>query len=307
MNAVTWILLRRSRGLAAAAIIALSAAFTCGVATAQFRADDQPMVTPPAMPSPRPAVDPAPRFSEVYRRSGQPRIVLLWNREFTDAARTAMVDEEVTRESGKSSSSAMDKTTQGSSESATLKDSDETYDRNKTVRKRSRAAEEPTRRMNLAERHAVVLRRAFVSEMNREGVRFIDRALVMRTTAAAQHRTGGDPKLIETDALLKHGELLMEVLMVEDKDAAAGYGFDVSAKDLRGGHEVTSLYSRAIPTPKPQPPGAWVAGENGYEYRRPSAPTAPSPAEVGAALARDVMIALGGNLEPMNPTPRRQR
>ena len=142
-----------------------------------------------------------------------------------------------------------------------------------------------------------MLRRVFVDEMNRGGVQFVDRALAMRTTAAKVHRAGGDAKLIEMDALLAHADILLEVLMIEDKSTPAGYGFDVRAKDLKRAVEITSVYSRALPPVPEQRPGGWTAGKDGYEFRKPPAPPPPTAPEIGGALARDVMFTLGSMLE----------
>jgi hypothetical protein len=136
--------------------------------------------------------------------------------------------------------------------------------------------------------------------MNRGGVFFVDRAVVMRTTAATLHRAGGDPRLIETDALMKSGDLLLEILLVEDRDAPAGYGFDVQAKSLKDGLSLVSMYTQAFPPAPPQQEGRWTGTENGYEYKNPTAPRAPSPPQVGAALARDVMTSLEARLQPVS-------
>lgn len=297
---------RRSLHHPAAHWILLFVVASCGSALAQYRADGQPVVTPEPAPKPKPVIDVAPKFAEAYRRAGQPRIVLMWNREFSDKTQTELVEKQVTRETGKASDSSMDKTTQGAGESAVLQESDQSYDRSKSVSTSSIAVED-VRTVALAERHAAMLQRGFVAEMGRGGVRFIDRALVMRKTASTQHRSGGDPKLIETDALLRHGDLLMEVVLIEDKDTPAGYGFDVRVKDLQRGQDVSSLYSRAIPVMPALQPSTWVPGESGYELRPRAAPLAPSAAEVGAALGRDVMVVLGGNLKPMSSALGRQR
>jgi hypothetical protein len=268
-------------------------------------------VIAPAPPPPAPKrEDIAPLFAQAYRESGSPRIVLMWNRELGDKSQSTIVDKETTRETGSSSSNGLDKTTQGPTGSATMKDASNSFDRTKSVSS-SRAPEAEAARTNaLSERNAAMLQRVFVDEMNRGGVQFVDRALAIRLTAATQHRTGGDPKLIETDALLARADLLIEVLMIEDKDAPCGYGFDVRAKDFKRGVEIASVYSRAMPPPAPVQPGNWVAGASDYVFKTPTAAAAsPNAAQVGSALARDVMFTLGSTFEAANKSasPRRQR
>jgi hypothetical protein len=288
--------------------VLMLASSSCGC-LAQYR-DEQPVIAPVPKPPAAKRVDIAPLFAQAYRESGSPRIVLMWNRELSDKSQSAVVDKQTTRETGASSSNALEKTTQGTTGSATLKNASESFDRTKTVSS-SRAPELEAARPNaLSERNAAMLQRVFVDEMNRGGVQFVDRALAIRLTAASLHRAGGDSKLIETDALLAHADLLIEVLMIEDKDAPCGYGFDVRAKDLKRGVEITSVYSRAMPPPVPDQPGRWVAGAGDYVFKT-SAPVAGSPnaAQVGSALARDVMFTLGSTFEAANRSaaPRRQR
>ena len=279
----------------------LAASVACmGDSLAQYR-DGQPVIAPaPAAAEPK-ARDIVPIFLDVYRTAGSPRIALLWNREFTDQSQSAVIDKRVTRESGTSSANSLDKTSQGPAESAALKDAGNSFDRSRTVTATKTFEAERLRAVALAERHSAMLQRNFAAEMNRGGVQFVDRALAMRSTAAAQHRSGGDPRLIEADALLGRADMLLEILMIEDKDAPAAHGFDVRVKDLRRGTEVASVYSRAVPPAPRQGPGGWVAGGNGYEFKAAPASTTPAgPDQIGAALARDVMFVLGSALEAAN-------
>lgn len=291
MNKTSWSL----------SLIPLVALVVCvGESLAQYR-DGQPVIAPtPTATEPR-AQNIVPIFLDVYRTAGRPRIALLWNREFTDQSHSTVIDKHVTRESGTSSANSLDKTSQGAAESAVLKDAGESFDRSKTVTATKTFEAERARAVALAERHSAMLQRNFAAEMNRGGVQFIDRALAMRSTAAAQHRGGGDPRLIEADALLGRADMLLEILMIADKDAPAAHGFDVRVKDLKRGTEVASVYSRAVPPAPRQGPGGWVAGSNGYEFKTAPAPAAQvGPDQIGAALARDVMFVLGSALEAAN-------
>jgi hypothetical protein len=273
--------------------------------SAQYRSGDQPVVERPVDAPKAAPFDVAPRFAEAYRRAGQPRIVLLWNRMINENASARVVEETVKREGGKRSDSGSERTTQGPNESARTTENDSITDRSETVTSGKRVIDDIDRKTNLSERQEVMLQRGFAAEMNRGGVQFIDRALVMRTTSVSPQHISGDAKLLEIDALLRHGDVVLEILMVQDADSPIGYGFDVRAKDLRRGQEITTLYSRAIPAQPLRGSGIWVPGTNGYEFQIPPAPPPPSPAQVGLALARDVMLALGGNLQaPASPSRR---
>jgi hypothetical protein len=275
---------------------------------AQFR-DGPPVITPaPSAVAPK-QEDIAPIFRDAYRASGSPRIVLLWNRELSENSESTISDRQTTRESGSSSSNGLEKTTSGPTGSATLKDSGATFDRTKTVTSARGPEAEVARPNRLSARNGTMLQRIFVDEMNRGGVLFVDRAVVIRMTAAANHRGGGDPRLIEADALMSFADLLMEVLMVDDQDAPSGYGFDVRVKDLKRGTELASVYSRAVPRSSPMKAGGWVAGANDYVFKAPAPPPTPNAGQVGAALARDVMFTVGSALESANNAqpPRRNR
>lgn len=262
-------------------------------ASAQYR-DGQPATVAPAEPAPAAvALDPAIAFGRAYTSAGRPRIVLLWNRLLSDQAATASVQRNVVRDARRSNENSSAQTTQGPAGAATLNESDRSIERTRIETRGTVALIEAARKTGLSEREMAMIERSFVSEMNRAGVRFVDRALAMRTTAAREHRAGGDQQLIEIDALLKLADMMMEVVLVEDRNATVGYAFDVRVKNIKVGMDVASNYSHAIPAPHPTRPGGWRAGPHGYEFAQPPAPPPPTASDVGRALARDVMYELG--------------
>ena len=262
-------------------------------ATAQYR-DGQSVTVAPPPPTPVEATpDPAIAFGRAYAAAGRPRIVLLWTRALSDQAATATVQRNVVRDTGRASENSSTQTTQGPTGSATITDSDRNFDRTLVETRGVMAIAETARKTGLSEREMAMIERSFTSELNRAGVRFVDRALAMRTTAAKEHRAGGDQQLIETDALVKLADMMMEVLLVEDRNATVGYAFDVRVKDIKACTGVAASYSPAIPVPGRAGPGGWRAGPNGYEFASPLAPPPPTAPDVGRALARDVMYERG--------------
>lgn len=276
-------------------------ALCCAGSLAWAREGDRPVIEPPQRPQAAPPRDIVPDFAQAYRKAGFPKIVLLWNRSISDQNQLATMEKKVTRESGTSGRNRSEKSTSDGAGALTLADEDSRFDRTKTQTRMNVAIAEPSRRIGLEERHAVMVERAFVAEMNRAGVSFVDRALAMRATAATKHRAGGDQQLIETDAIYGFAELLMEVVWIEDKDAPAGYAFDVRTKNLKTGQEVGSLYSRGIGWRPPRGDGGWVAGKDGFEYRPAPAVAAPGLGEVGTAVSHDVMRTLASVLASMPP------
>ena len=263
------------------------------------REGDRPVIEPPQRQQVVLPRDIVPDFAQAYRMAGSPKIVLLWNRTISDQSQLGMMEKKVTRETGTSGSNRSEKSTIGDADSMTVTDEDRKFDRTKTQTKMNVANAEPTRRIGLGERHAVMVERAFVAEMNRAGVSFVDRALAMRATAASKHRAGGDQHLIETDAIYGFADLVMEVVWIEDKDAPAGYAFDVKTKSLKTGQEVSSVYTRGIGWRPPRREGGWVAGKDGYEYQNAPPVAGPGLDDVGAAISHDVMRTLGGVLPLM--------
>jgi len=221
--------------------------------------------------------------------------VLLWNRTLSDESSTATLHRKVIKDNGSDVRGGSSQATDGAAGKASMYESRRDVDRTRVITEGTVALRQPGRATALSERESAMLERAFVGEMSRGGMRFVDRALVMRVTAASQHRAGGEQQLIETDAMLKFADVMLEVLLVEDRDAPAGYAFDVRAKDLRQGMSVASLYSRALPYARPMGQGAWRAGAEGYEFRQPPPPPPPTMADIGQALARDLMVELTGN------------
>jgi hypothetical protein len=278
------------------AVYASIALLVAGGANAQYREDQSHVVALTPRPLAAPPVDYSQPFNNAYTRAGNPRVVLMWNREFNDVSQTTYLDRKVTRETGQSSGNSLDKTTQGPSDSATLNEFSKSNDSTRVVTAGKVAAGEPTRTVKLEARAEAMIEKAFAHTMSNAGMIFVDRALVMRTTAAMHHRGGGDQRLIETDALLKHGDLLLEVLLIEDKDAPAGYAFDVKAKSMKSGVVIASMYTQGIPIQDPQREGRFVASDGGYDFKRPAGPPPPTPPQIGEALARDVMASLASSL-----------
>lgn len=288
--------------ISAKILIALGIALSSVLSTSfAQRADERPVMTPPPRQQTQASRDIVPDFGVIYRSAGSPKVVLLWNRTLSDQSQTAIQQKKVSREVGMSSASRTEKSTAGAAGNMSTRDDDSKFDKTKTETSMSVAVSEPLRRIALEERHAVMVERAFVAEMNRAGVNFVDRALAMRSTAASTHRSGGDQQLIETDAIQKYADLLMEVLWIEDKEAPAGYAFDVRTKNLKTGQEISSVYTQGFGPPPPPREGGWVAGKVGYEYAQPPPAPAPSPANVGASVSHDVMRTLGGVLALSKP------
>jgi len=257
----------RYRVIAVATSVGLVAA-----SHAQYR-ENQPQVLAPApTPTPQKKLDPAHELGPAYARAGRPRIVLYWNDELTDQASATRADVAESRFDARAGVSDFSETARS------------VYARDVLVRERRTSAFTP--------RDAALVVQAFTAEFSRAGVHFVDRSLIIRSTAVRKHRTGADPQLIESDALAQHADLLMEVVQVPDVNAALGYAFDIRVKNLKRSMQIASAYSLGVP-PQEVLPTQWVATEQGYELQQVGErPVAGSAADVGKAVAHDAMAGL---------------
>lgn len=266
---------------------------------AQFRSSDTPALPRSEPPADSAPLDAAPDFARAYRRAGEPAVMLLWNRAYSDRTHADVEERQTVTERSTSTRNALDKTTSGPAGTARMEEHEQTSENRRTTAKGSHVLEEARPQLTLEVRHALMLERSFMAAMNRGGMRFVDRAVAMRNSALKSQRSVGERQMIETEAARSHADVLLEVLWVPDKDAPANYAFDVRAKRLEDGRELLSLYTRAVPQRPAVAPAAWVAGKDGYELRAPPAPAPATPVDVGNALARDVMVALGSRLEQL--------
>lgn len=265
-------------------------------AWAQYRDGQPPVVPLPPITATVLPVDPSYPFARNYAAAGSPRILLMWNRTLDDQSATAVIQRDVIRDTWKQTQDASSRKTQGPAESANISESARDSDRTLSRTQGTVSLGAALRQTTLSERETRMIESAFQSALQRAGVQFIDRALAMRTTAATVHRAGADQQLIETDALLRLADLMMEVLLVPDPQAAVGYAFDVRVRDVQRGAGIANIYSLAIPPSNPQPPANWRAGPQGYELVSGAAPASPTALDIGQALAAEVMTGLTGRL-----------
>jgi hypothetical protein len=264
--------------------------FDPGAAKGQFREGDGSVIAPPVPHTTQPA-DPAPAFANAYSGAGRPRIVLFWNRSLGSTIQSERYSRETTQLNASAEANTLDKQTDGPAGKATLHEGDEKLKGLRTVTKTDGLVDDNTRPLPLSERNAALLEAMFMSFMARGGVNLVDRTMIIRATAVAEHPSGGDPKLNEMQSLLKYADLLLQVLFVPDKEAPLGNGFQISLTDIRTGAKLLTWYSQAIPELPAAGRGRWVATDHGYVYQAAPAPVA-GVDSVGVALGRDVMLIL---------------
>src|SRR5205085_11903747 len=103
-----------------------------------------------------------------------------------------------------------------------------------------------------------------------------------------QHPIG---QAIETEALSRYADLLLEVLATTDRSAPLAQTFRVTLREVNSGRLLSDFLTRADP---PVAPSRYVATENGFERTHPSI----SGNDVLRQLARETALSLTAALRP---------
>jgi hypothetical protein len=246
------------------------------------------VVLQPAAPRASEPVDPVPAFAKAYARAGRPRIVLYWNRSLSSAIQS----DHFSRTTNEVSASARANASEVQAGRTTRYDIHGRLNGSQTITTSQGVVGDNTgRAMPLSERDAAMLEATFMSSIAKAGVNFVDRTMIIRAMAAAEHPTDAEPRLNETRSLINYADLLLQVILVSDYEAPLGSGFRISLTDIGTGEKLMTLYSRAIPDVAVAPLGRWIGTDHGYVYEAPP-PASVSAESVGTALGRDVMLTL---------------
>jgi hypothetical protein len=213
-------------------------------------------------------------FADAYARAGRPRIALWWNRVLSD--RHADDTRQVDRMTAELSADRRRASIEASSG--------------------REARSEPLRSARLAERDLFQVETEFTRRLLDAGVRVIDRATLLRLTAA--HKSGLadlDRQQLEIQALIGHADYFLEVLLSPDESAPLGLGFRTDLKTVQGGQVLGSAYLTAMPDLPPPGRGHYVARPGGYELVPPS-PARITVQAIGDALAMQTMQELARRL-----------
>ena len=268
------------------ALACCCACLGAGVAIAQYREG-----VPPVMPAP--AADSAKEkalqaFQARYAALGRPRVVLYWNVDLSPEVTSTQkrsVDETAR---GTSDEFSSEKTTKGEAGSATLKDRGAQRADRRTQDTTVKWVDPAVRPRLLGERDDYLVMSTFQTALRAAGMPLIDRAAIVRREHADRYDAAADPKRYESLALQSGADMVLELLQTADKSSPLGIGFRISMKSVRHGHDVFSLYSRAIPVEASKT--RLVATERGFE-KQPVLDKV-GPVDAGGALAWDVITAL---------------
>lgn len=248
-----------------------------------YRDDEPPTLSAPVREErdDTPVLD---AFAKSYKAAGKPRVALFWNRELTDQLKRKT--ESVSKDTQRFSSTDSDDLVSDSSGTHRLHEYDSLKE---SVSKQTENEYDDNHRDGLNEKGDTILRTVFRDMMASAGVHFVDRTLMMRTTAAKNDSK--DSQLTETKGLIGKADWLMEIVLVHDADAPLKYGFKVSVKSLKKSQVLAEFYTQALPQPQGKQP--YVATSNGFE-RAPA--RQPGVHDIGYSLGLEVMRQLALSL-----------
>jgi hypothetical protein len=224
-----------------------------------------------------------------YRALGSPRMAFFWNMQLGENFRDyePSISRIQTRSSEAASLRANDAGKARSAEGKWEATQEVTMSQ-----MGDRLAGTTRRELPIAESDLWKIESAFSGALREAGARLIDRTAVIRTTAFKEKMP--DTHEVETAALMKHAELLLEVLMTPDDSAPLGFGFRVTLKTLDSGEERVSIYSQGQPQQQENPRVRYRGGAHGFE-KVADYPQEASAEQVGRAVAKDLMVKILGS------------
>lgn len=276
-------------------LVGVCLALTATAASAQYRDDPAPAagfregdaeVLRPLPPPPSAGQAAAGNFRAAYARARQPRILVFWNRAFSDEV-SSTYRQSLRAEAGTDvSSSARVEHQAGWGGSLTTADtrgsSRSTLDASVGAEREERLRDNP-----LDESDDFAVEAAFSATLATNGAQLIDRSLAMRTSRGARG-AGSQPNMqaIETEAATGRANLLIEVLQAPAPGTAVGVVFKVTVKDIRGARLLAAFTSTGRAPPVR---ARLVAGPGGFVR---AAPPVQGPDGVGRELANQTMAAM---------------
>lgn len=254
-------------------------------AAAQYREGVPNTLAPrPTEPDPRTIVSNV--FRAAYASRSSPRVVLLWNRAFSDEVASSYEDR--TRITSRNLEKESELEEQSASDLGTSKLRERNQLDKSVVDIVSGAKRVETKRPALAERSDWRIEQAFRRMLVDNGMNFGDRSILMRMMAV-RNGVGALPNVqeVEAKALSEKANLILEVLQTEDSTAPMGLSFRIDVKDMQSGSILANIISTGRPMPRAR--GGFVATNRGFQ--RPGPP--PLTLEtLGEQLAIETMAAL---------------
>ena len=267
--------LRRAAALASAAFAAsaLSCAAAEEIGEGFYRKGTPPVLEPAgdadvdARRAEVPSAAARDAFRRAYRQAGSPRLAVFWNRVFDDRLREMETESRLVVE--------------GRRDTRTGKAGDTSTERDRSGWTASlEVRRDGARPWPLSEAAGFRFQTGFLGPLIESGAAVVDRAAVMRLTAARRTLSGdgagasepagaaADRQLVETAALMAHADLLIQIALSPSDDSPAGAFFHASVVDVETGRVVASFFHDAAGDAGSAATGGakkkWAAAPGGY-------------------------------------------
>lgn len=263
-------------------ILAVTASSVLAQLPPQIPANAYRKDLPDVMATPM-AVEPGPTYSAasftaIYTKAGKPGVAVLWNREFSDLLQQG-------ESTQLSISSARVGGVQVDGNTAAGVSAAKTTVTSQDIKSRQ------DERVGPAEHLDLQMRSAFMQALVRAGVRVVDRNVAMRTTALGKKGDALDSQQVETEAIGKHAQLLMEVLNTRDPASPTGWATHVSVKSLHDGTLLAESYVEGSLRPQPMGGAKRFAADPRGGFREVQTPAKPM-VESGQHAAEQTLLTL---------------
>ncbi len=267
--------LRRAAALASAAFAAsaLSCAAAEEIGEGFYRTGTPPVLKPAgnaeadARRAEVPSAAVRDAFRRAYRQAGSPRLAVFWNRVFDDRLREMETESRLVVE--------------GRRDTRTAKAGETSTERDRSGWTASlEVRRDGARPWPLSEAAGFRFQTGFLGPLIESGAAVVDRAAVMRLTAARRTLSGdgagtsepagaaADRQLVETAALMAHADLLIQIALSPSDESPAGAFFHVSVVDVETGRVVANFFHDAAGDAESAATGGagkkWAAAPGGY-------------------------------------------
>lgn len=238
-----------------------------------FREGEPAVLAPPPRSTTTTADARRANFRRAYEQARSPRMMIFWNRVYTDRSTSDYIDRTTVQTSVTKSYNNGAVTKNGSAEIIS-----------------GRELVSPTRDSGLSPEQDALMEAAFQQQMTGAGARLIDRTVALRTTPSGRGAEAStNMQAVETEAVTARARLIVEIIPLETAQNAAPV-FRVRVKDISTAESLVDFTTTAIPPTGRMP---LVPGPNGYVRATPPAPT---PQGVGSELASQLMGQLATTL-----------
>jgi hypothetical protein len=231
-------------------------------------------VPPPPAPDPQAAAEAViERFKQAYARRGSPRIAVFWNRQLGDRLSQWVATDRVVvtgnaavvREGGRA-------------------DGEKVAASGERVVSAQKLDRDPAR-TSPGETWTWEFQNGFLDPLFRAGARVVDRAAIVRLTAARRSGVGSaaapDEQTVEIQALQGFADVLVEILV-----SPSGQDLNALVKEVSTGMILASVNSRSLPGAAPT--REYLATSRGFESREKP----PELSRVASTLSLGVMDGL---------------